>query len=154
MYRILSLFFPVLFTAAVYAEIAGYPFETEQQEQRFRELSAELRCLVCQNQSLADSNAGLAQDLRTELYEQVLNGHSRDEIVSFMTDRYGEFILYKPRFNSGTLLLWLTPFLFFIIAITFLLRFSRKSDQTGETPVSEEELKQVRALLDDEESQS
>lgn len=133
------------------AEIAGFPFESEAQEQRFRDLSSELRCLVCQNQSLADSNAGLAQDLRTELYEQVLTGNSSNQIISFMTERYGDFILYKPRFALKTLLLWLAPILLFIVGIFCLIRFSKFRNQGQQTQVTEEELQKIRALLQAEE---
>jgi cytochrome c-type biogenesis protein CcmH len=154
MHKVILLFFLMLFPHLMYAEIAGFPFESEQEEERFRELSAELRCLVCQNQSLADSNATLAQDLRAELYEQVLSGHSRDEIISFMTARYGEFILYKPIFGSGTLLLWLTPFVFLISAIAFLVRFSRSAKDSASTRISEDELKEVRGLLEEEGAKS
>lgn len=141
------LFLSLFFTASVYAEIAGFPFETEAEEQRFRDLSAELRCLVCQNQSLADSNAGLAQDLRSELYEQVLTGNSEDEIIDFMTERYGDFILYNPRFAAKNLLLWLGPFLLFIVAVFCLFRFSRLKNQAQQNQATEEELEKIRQLL-------
>lgn len=147
MHKVLLLVSLMLSSQLIYAEIAGFPFESEQEEERFREISTELRCLVCQNQSLADSNSAWAQDLRMELYEQVLGGSSRDEIISFMTDRYGEFILYKPPFSSRTLLLWLTPFVCFIFAIAFLVRFSRKAGESVSRQISEDELKEVRGLL-------
>lgn len=150
MRNIVLLFSMLLFSQLIYAEIAGFPFATEQAEERFRELSAELRCLVCQNQSLADSNAALAQDLRKELYRQVLRGHSRDEIISFMADRYGEFILYKPPFSSRTLLLWVTPFVCLIFAVAFLVRFSRNAGDSASTQISEHELREVRGLLHSE----
>ncbi|MBL1140851.1 MAG: cytochrome c-type biogenesis protein CcmH [Proteobacteria bacterium] len=145
--RFFCLYLLMFFVTAVSAEIAGFPFESESQEQRFRDLSTELRCLVCQNQSLADSNAGLAQDLRTELYEQVLSNNSSDEIIRFMTERYGDFILYKPRFATKTLLLWFTPILLFIVAVFFLIRFSKFRNQSQQVQPSEEELKKVRELL-------
>lgn len=150
-FRIICFNLLLFFTSLSVAEIAGFPFETETEEQRFRELSAELRCLVCQNQSLADSNAGLAQDLRTELYEQVLSGNSNKEIINFMTERYGDFILYKPRFATQTLLLWLTPILLFMIAIFFLVRFSKLRHQEQPVTASTEELEKIRALLQAEE---
>lgn len=150
MHKVVLVFFMMLFPPSILAEIAGFPFATEQEEERFRDLSAELRCLVCQNQSLADSNAALAQDLRKELYRQVLSGNSRDEIISFMADRYGEFILYKPAFSSRTLLLWLTPFVCFIFAIAFLVRFSRNGGDSASTRISEDELREVRGLLHSE----
>ncbi|MGB1800906.1 MAG: cytochrome c-type biogenesis protein [Gammaproteobacteria bacterium] len=141
------LFLLLFFSNSVFAEIAGFPFESEAEEQRFRDLSAELRCLVCQNQSLADSNAGLAQDLRTELYEQVLTGNSEDQIINFMTERYGDFILYKPRFAAKNLLLWLGPFLLFIVGIFCLFRFSRLKSQAQQNQATEEELQKIRELL-------
>lgn len=150
-YRIASLCVLLFFVTTSPAEIAGFPFESETQEQRFRELSSELRCLVCQNQSLADSNAGLAQDLRSELYEQVLTGNSNNQIISFMTERYGDFILYKPRFATKTLLLWLAPLLLFIVGIFCLIRFSKFRNQGQQTQVSEEDLQKIRALLQAEE---
>ena len=150
-YKIACLCLLLFFVTTSSAEIAGFPFESEAQEQRFRELSSELRCLVCQNQSLADSNAGLAQDLRSELYEQVLTGNSNNQIISFMTERYGDFILYKPRFATKTLLLWLAPILLFIVGIFCLIRFSKFRNQGQQTQVSEEDLQKIRALLQAEE---
>ncbi len=149
--RLTSFCLMLFFVTAVPAEIAGFPFESETQEQRFRDLSSELRCLVCQNQSLADSNAGLAQDLRSELYQQVLTGNSNNQIISFMTERYGDFILYKPRFATKTLLLWLAPILLFIVGIFCLIRFSKFKNQGQQTQVNEEELQKIRALLQAEE---
>jgi cytochrome c-type biogenesis protein CcmH len=149
--RIFCLCLLLFLSTTITAEIAGFPFETEAQEQRFRSLSAELRCLVCQNQSLADSNAGLAQDLRSELYQQVLSGNSNNQIINFMTERYGDFILYKPRFATKTLLLWLTPILLFIIGVFCLVRFSKLRDQEQPIQATEEELQKIRALLQAEE---
>ncbi|MFT5395279.1 MAG: cytochrome c-type biogenesis protein CcmH [Gammaproteobacteria bacterium] len=150
-YKIACLCLLLFFVTTSSAEISGFPFESEAQEQRFRDLSSELRCLVCQNQSLADSNAGLAQDLRSELYEQVLTGNSNNQIISFMTERYGDFILYKPRFATKTLLLWLAPFLLFVVGIFCLIRFSKFRNQGQQTQVSEEDLQKIRALLQAEE---
>lgn len=143
----LILFLLLFLSLPVFAEIAGFPFETDAEEQRFRNLSAELRCLVCQNQSLADSNAGLAQDLRLELYQQVLTGHTEDQIINFMTQRYGDFILYKPRFAAKNLLLWLGPFLLLIVALFCLFRFSRLKNQAQQNQATEEELEKIRQLL-------
>lgn len=140
----------IFFTTALSAEIVGFPFESEEQEQLFRDLSTELRCLVCQNQSLADSKAGLAQDLRSELYQQVINGNSRKQIITFMTDRYGDFILYKPRFAAKTVLLWITPFLMFAIAVICLFRFSRKHDPEQVVQPAEADLKEIREMLESE----
>lgn len=99
------------------AEIDIHTFKTPQQEQLYTQLINELRCLVCQNQNLADSNAALALDLRQKTYEMVNGGASRDEIVDFMVSRYGEFVLYRPPVQQNTLLLWLGPGLFLLVGI-------------------------------------
>jgi cytochrome c-type biogenesis protein CcmH len=85
-------------------------FSSPEDEERFRELVAELRCLVCQNQSLADSDAELAQDLRREVHEMIDAGKSNDDITDFMVARYGDFVLYRPPFNGTTAALWIAPF--------------------------------------------
>src|SRR5690606_14098191 len=84
-------------------------FNNSEQEQRFQDLTEELRCLVCQNQNLADSDAPLAQDLRKEIHNMLIDGRSDDEIRSFLVDRYGDFVLYRPALKGNTLLLWLAP---------------------------------------------
>jgi cytochrome c-type biogenesis protein CcmH len=100
-------------------------FDNPEQEQRFQDLTEELRCLVCQNQNLADSDAPLAQDLRLEIHEMLLAGRSDDEIRSFLVDRYGDFVLYRPAMGGNTLLLWLTPALLFLgggVVVVFAVR--------------------------------
>ena len=84
-------------------------FESQQQEDRFNQLTQELRCLVCQNQNLADSDAQLAHDLRAEVHEMLMAGNSNDEIKLFMVERYGDFVLYRPPVQENTYLLWLAP---------------------------------------------
>ncbi len=84
-------------------------FENQQQEDRFNQLTQELRCLVCQNQNLADSDAQLAHDLRAEVHEMLMAGKSNDEIKLFMVERYGDFVLYRPPVQQNTYLLWLAP---------------------------------------------
>ncbi len=84
-------------------------FDDAEQEARYQQLTVELRCLVCQNQNLADSDAPLAQDLRREIYEMMQAGRSDNEIKQFLIDRYGDFVLYKPPVKNNTLLLWFLP---------------------------------------------
>jgi len=84
-------------------------FSSDEDESRYNTLTSELRCLVCQNQSLADSDAPLAQDLRKEIHEMLEAGRSDDEIKTFLVDRYGDFVLYRPAVGGNTLLLWLLP---------------------------------------------
>lgn len=97
-------------------------FESPEQEVRFNQLTMELRCLVCQNQNLADSDAPLAHDLREEIHGMMLAGQDNDQIKSFLLDRYGDFVLYRPAMSGNTLLLWLMPgILLFLGAIALFL---------------------------------
>lgn len=102
------------------------PAEKEQ----YKEVASELRCLVCQNQSLADSHASLAVDLKEKIAEQIRAGKSNEEIKSFMQDRYGEFVIYKPAYSMENAVLWLGPFLVLIMAI-FLARRVGKGGKTA-----------------------
>ena len=93
-------------------------FEDRAQEDRYNDLTLELRCLVCQNQNLADSDAPLAQDLRREIYDMMMTGQTDEQIKSFMVDRYGDFVLYRPPLQGNTLALWILPiFLLFVGAV-------------------------------------
>ena len=101
--------------------------KNQQQEQRAREISKIIRCMVCQNQSIDDSNAPLARDLRILIREKIKQGEKNKEIYKFLTDRYGDFILLKPPLKLSTLVLWFSPFLFFILGIFVLLNHNKKS---------------------------
>jgi len=90
-------------------------FTSTEQEDRFKQLTVELRCLVCQNQNLADSDAPLAQDLRKEIHDMLVAGKGDEEIKSFMVDRYGDFVLYRPPVQGNTLALWAMPALFLFV---------------------------------------
>ncbi len=113
------------------AAIDVYQFDNEQQEQRFRILSEELRCPKCQNQSIADSDAGIAQDMRTRVHTMILEGKSDEDIVDYFVSRYGDFVSYRPPVNAGTSILWLGPILLLLgggVVIVMLLRnASRKA---------------------------
>jgi cytochrome c-type biogenesis protein CcmH len=100
-------------------------FNDPATELRFKKLTEELRCLVCQNQSLADSHAGLAQDLRNEVYRMVIAGDSDKEIIAYMVSRYGDFVLYRPPVKNTTYLLWFGPFLMLLIAVIVIARVIR-----------------------------
>jgi len=116
----------IVFSAWTCAADVPMTFSNQDDEQRFNELIRELRCLVCQNQSLADSNADLAQDLREEIYNEMLDGKSDNEIITYLVARYGDFVLYRPPMKPVTYLLWLGPALFLVIgvfiAVSFLTR--------------------------------
>jgi cytochrome c-type biogenesis protein CcmH len=98
-------------------------------EERMKKMAAELRCLVCQNQSLADSNADLAVDLRNQVREQMLAGRSDAQIRDWLTQRYGDFVLYRPRMTAQNFLLWAAPALLLVIAGVVLFRVIRRRGQ-------------------------
>ena len=118
-------------------------------EKKVLEVSNELRCLVCQNQTIADSNADLAVDLKNQVRKQLSEGRSKDEILKYMTERYGDFVLYKPPFNAATLMLWVGPFLLMLLGLVLLVRQikQRKRDLQQET-FSSQEIERARQLLD------
>lgn len=118
------------------------PFKDAAEEARFRALAAELRCVLCQNQSLADSNAGIAQDLRREVFDLMRQGRSDEQIKTFLTDRYTDFVLYKPRAAGRTLLVWLGPAAVLLagaIAVAVIVRRRARAAGTQLPPASEED---------------
>jgi len=120
----------------------------ENNENRIRHLEEKLRCLVCQNQSLADSNAELAGDLRREVRDQVAAGRSDDEIVAYLVQRYGDFVLYEPPFKATTALLWVGPFLLFAAAAGFLLvAVRRRRNAPEEAALVPDEKRLVERVL-------
>ncbi|MEM1244290.1 MAG: cytochrome c-type biogenesis protein, partial [Pseudomonadota bacterium] len=106
---------------------AMYTFPNQTAQQQFVRLTTELRCLVCQNENLADSNAKLAADLRTQIHQMILAGKTDNEIKTYMVKRYGDFILYKPVFNVTTSLLWLAPLILILLGLIPLIFVMRKS---------------------------
>lgn len=108
------------------AAIEAYEFSSPEQEQTYKQLTQELRCLVCQNNNLADSGAGLAKDLRSETYNLVKQGKSRDEVVDYMIARYGDFVIYRPPVKSSTYLLWFGPFILLLVVLWLLFRHFKK----------------------------
>ena len=125
----------------------------EATEKRLIAISSELRCLVCQNESLAGSHAELASDLRREIRTLISDGKSDDEIMEFMVSRYGDFVRYRPPLKGTTLLLWFGPGLLFVVGLTALVRYLRRRDQAIEdAPLSAAERRQADALLHDQDS--
>lgn len=117
-------------------------------EKRVMNLSEELRCLVCQNETLADSRAGLAEDLRREIREQMKAGKSDKEIIAFLTARYGDFILYRPPVTPATYLLWFGPFLLLLLGLAVLFRFlKQRRELITERPLSQDEHRRAEELL-------
>lgn len=109
------------------------PFKDRAEEVRFQHLARQLRCLVCQNQDLADSEADLAKDLRRQVFELMQQGKSDDEIKQYLVSRYNTFVLYDPPLQAGTWLLWFGPFAFLAIGALVVLRIVRQRDQWGQT---------------------
>ena len=149
-YRHITVLFACLFTGLLHAAVAPYSFDDPDQEARYRELTEQLRCLVCQNQSLADSDAGLAQDLRQEVYQMVRDGKDAREVVDFMVTRYGDFVLYKPPLRPATWLLWAGPLLLLLVGLAVLAGWLRQRAATPVTPLTTEEAAHLRALLEEE----
>ena len=113
------------------AQVDTFQFETPDQQTRFRQLSDELRCPMCQNTNLTGSTGGVAQDLRREIHRMILEGMSDREIEQFMFERYGDFIFYRPRLRAETILLWFGPLLFLLIGSFIAYRIVRRSSKSG-----------------------
>ncbi len=110
-------------TAVARAEVMLYPFDTELEELRFQSLLGELRCPKCQNQSLADSDAPIAKDLRQKIYELLKDGKSDQEIRNYLVQRYGDFISYRPPMAGSTVILWFAPFLLLMMSLLLAAYF-------------------------------
>jgi cytochrome c-type biogenesis protein CcmH len=122
-------------------------------EKRLIEISGELRCLVCQNESLAGSQAELAKDLREKVRGLIKEGKSDNEVKDFLVSRYGDFVLYRPQIKPTTYLLWAGPFLLLLTGLFALIRFlKQRSKEVVDTPLSDEEKKRAEALLKDVQS--
>lgn len=134
--------------AAQASNIEVYQFDDPNQEEDYKELVAELRCLVCQNQNIADSNAELAQDMRHKTYNLLKQGMSKNEIADYMADRYGDFVLYRPRFKASTAVLWIGPFVLLAIGIALMLRTIALRRRVREADaLSEASLREAADLL-------
>ena len=125
-------------------------FADTGQLERYKTLIAELRCLVCQNQNIADSDADLASDLRREVHRMIVEGKSDDAIIDFMVTRYGDFVLYRPPLKAKTVLLWGAPFVLGIGGVVLLLLQLRRrhADPTTAAPLDAEERARLKSLLD------
>ncbi|MDD2865410.1 MAG: cytochrome c-type biogenesis protein CcmH [Methylococcales bacterium] len=142
----------LLLSQSIHAEIEIYQFATPELESRYQNLTEELRCLVCQNQNIADSHAELAQDLRRKVYEKLNAGESNEQIITYMTDRYGDFVLYRPPFNVKTLILWLAPILTLLIGgLGFWTLLNRRKEDDEESELSDDERERLNQLLETKE---
>jgi len=152
----------LLFIFLLMISSGSYGVDTRQlsdpkQQEIYETLTNELRCLVCQNQTIADSNAELAADLRRQVYEMLEQGKSREEIIRYMTDRYGDFVLYKPPFKGKTSVLWIAPVVFLLLGLITVFFFIRRkkaaanlhSDADADAlEMDAEKQKKIRSLLE------
>ena len=150
----LSVLFVLLLTAVmlspVQAAVDAFAFDTPEQQERFRHLSNEFRCPMCQNTNLTGSSGGVAEDLRREIYMMIMEGQTDEEITRFMLDRYGDFILYRPRLTGETILLWFGPLLFLLVGgwvVMGIIRRARPVERVAaELDTAEQE--RLRKLLE------
>lgn len=139
-----------LLPLAVCAQTAQPMPQDPLTNKRAVQLAEELRCLVCQNQTIADSNAELAVDLRGQIREQIAQGKSDRQIMDYMVERYGDFVLYRPPVKATTLLLWFGPPVLLLLGLVFLLRYLKGRRQRVEKlPLSDNERREAGALLAD-----
>jgi cytochrome c-type biogenesis protein CcmH len=131
------------------ATLESFKFDTPEQELHFKDLIEEIRCLVCQNQSLADSDAELAHDLRAEVYGMLQEGRSDAEIIDFLVERYGDFVLYNPPMKSSTWLIWFGPFALLLVALALLWRSLRRQQHTPQHEISAAERARLQQVLRD-----
>lgn len=149
--RSIALLALLLIVARAQAVIETYEFSSQELEERYQLLSAELRCPKCQNQNIADSNAPISKDLRTLLHKQLEAGASDEEILDYMVARYGEFVRYRPSFNSATAILWLAPALLLLaaLAVAALTLRSRRGGTAASVDLSDTEQAQLATLLNE-----
>lgn len=132
------------------AQEEEYPFESEEQREQFRKLTAEMRCPKCLNSNLAGSDAPVAQELTEDIYRQIREGRSNEEIVEFMTSRYGEFINYRPPMTAGTFILWFGPAMLLLIGLFIVWRTARKDGRESAHLSAEDEQKLQRILSEEQ----
>ena len=132
-----------------YAEEAPLLAKDPELEERVKAISAELRCLVCQNQTISDSNAGLAVDLKNQVRDMLRRGMSERQIKDFMVERYGDFVLYNPPVKGTTMVLWIGPLLMLILAFWMAVRIVRRRSRGIDSPQSSEDAARARELLKD-----
>ena len=128
----------------IYAQVDTFEFDNEEQQGRFRQLSNELRCPMCQNTNLSGSTGGVAEDLRREIHRMILEGMSNEEIEQFMFERYGDFIFYRPRLRAETILLWFGPLLFLIIGGFIAYGIFRRANSVDRVTVDLDEEQEAK----------
>lgn len=138
----------VMWGSAFAAPVTIYTFDSKDKETIFYKLSDEIRCLVCQNQNIAESNSELAQDLKKQIYTMLQQGKSEDEIVDFLVERYGDYVLFNPPFKPLTWLLWLGPLIIFGVAVLVVLKAigSQRKEKINDDEYSADDVARLDGL--------
>ncbi|MCO4312717.1 cytochrome c-type biogenesis protein CcmH [Pectobacterium versatile] len=147
--RVIGFLSALLLSFSVLASSEVLRFDNDTQEQQFRELTMQLRCPKCQNNSIADSNSMIASDMRQKVYELMQQGQTKEQVVDYMVDRYGYFVTYEPPITPFTVLLWLLPALFLAVGSWVIMRRARRIRSANE-PMSEQDKKRLQTLLERE----
>ena len=138
------LFLLLIPTKNLFAQVDTFEFDNEVQQRRFRTLSDELRCPMCQNTNLSGSSGGVAEDLRREIHRMIIEGMSDREIEQFMFERYGDFIFYRTRLRAETILLWFGPLIFLLIGGTVGWSIFRRAKEVSETEITLDDNQKAR----------
>jgi cytochrome c-type biogenesis protein CcmH len=137
-----------------FAAIEVYDFDSIQQEEQFKALSSTLRCPKCQNNTIADSNAELAKDLRQKVFEMTKAGKSEQQIIEYMVDRYGNFVTYNPPFTLSTAILWLAPLSVLVIGFGWIVRRGRHKLLSYNDGWSDDKEQQLNSLLEQDQKEA
>ena len=151
---LLAIFLGWLAIGTASADFDAYEFSSDDKRKQFQRLTEELRCPKCQNQNIADSNAPIAQDLRREVHRMVEAGETDSDIVDFMVERYGQFVMYRPRFDTSTFLLWFGPLVVGLIGLGVILglvRSSRRAQAQANAATDEATRAKLNQLLNNQE---
>lgn len=147
--RVIGFLSTLLLSLSVLASSEVLRFDNATQEQQFRELTMQLRCPKCQNNSIADSNSMIASDMRQKVYELMQQGQTKEQVVDYMVDRYGYFVTYEPPITPFTILLWFLPALFLAVGSWVIIRRARRI-RSAKEPMSEQDKKRLQTLLERE----
>ena len=143
------IFFLLVMSSGAWAVEPGEILSNITQELRAREISKELRCLVCRNENIDSSNAGIAKDLRLLVRERIIAGDDNKEVINFITDRYGEYVLLNPKVSLNNLILWISGPLFLLLGALLSLWFIRSKKNIQLKALTEEEITRLSNLMDD-----
>lgn len=147
MHRVLLLLSLCFLSTAALAAVDVYSFDNAAQEQRYQFMIDELRCPKCQNQNLAGSDAPIAQDLRRELHRLIIEGQDNETIKTFMVQRYGNFVLYRPPLDKNTLLLWAAPLVLLVLGLLIAIRVRQAGKNSVAQTLTEAEQQKLSALI-------